>query len=148
MRLLILGATGPCGIALIRKALAVHPDYTIVVYARNPQKLPNDIQNNASVTIIQGTLDELDKLEQALEGVDAVISALGPIPFQTTGTPIADFYGRFIDLLYKHNIKRFMPLATPSHRDEHDGKQWKFTTLVTVIRNIAKQHVLRDGRDR
>ncbi|CAA7261820.1 unnamed protein product [Cyclocybe aegerita] len=138
MRLLILGGTGPSGIALIRKALEVYPDGTVVAYARSPEKIPEDLQNNASVVIVKGTLEELDLVEQALEGVDVVVSALGPLTNQPTGNPIATFYGHLIDLLYKHKITRFLPLATASHPDPHDKTSWKYTALIAGVRTFAR----------
>ncbi|CAA7261779.1 unnamed protein product [Cyclocybe aegerita] len=138
MRLLILGGTGPSGIALIRKALEVYPEGTVVAYARSPEKIPEDLQANALVVIIKGTLEELDKVEQALDAVDAVVSALGPLPNQPPGNPIATFYGHLIELLYKHRILRFLALATASHPDPHDKPSWKFAALVTGVRTLAR----------
>ncbi|CAA7262112.1 unnamed protein product [Cyclocybe aegerita] len=138
MRLFILGATGPSGIELVRRAFQVHPDCTIVVYVRSPNKLPDDIQKNPSVTIVKGNLDELDKVDQALEGVDAVLSALGPIPGQVGIKPIATFYGHLIDLLYKHNIKRFIPTSTASFPAPEDKRNWKFSLIVGMVHTFMK----------
>jgi len=137
MRILILGGTGASGLQLIYKSLEVYPQATVVVYARSPQKLPDDIAHHASVVVVKGTLEELDKVEEALEGVDAVVSALGPWLGHPSGNPIATFYGHLIDLLHKHSIKRFLPLATPSHRDPSDKRTAFWETTILGIRATA-----------
>ncbi|KAH9170317.1 NAD(P)-binding protein [Lactarius sanguifluus] len=50
MRVVILGGTGPSGILLIEEALAAR--HTIVVYARNPQKLPVHLSKHPEITIV------------------------------------------------------------------------------------------------
>jgi uncharacterized protein YbjT (DUF2867 family) len=91
MRILVLGGTGASGILLIREALA--HSHTVVVYARSPDKLPEDIVKDTSVVIIKGDLSDAETLSKAMEGVDAVVSALGPAvkrgPFHPSGTPLA-----------------------------------------------------------
>ncbi|KIM45390.1 hypothetical protein M413DRAFT_442061 [Hebeloma cylindrosporum] len=136
-RFLILGGTGPSGILLIRKALELYPDATIVVYARSPEKIPEDLANNASVTLVKGTLEELDKAEAALEGVDAVISALGPLASHPSNTPIATFYGHLIDFMYKYNIKRLIVLGTASAKDPNDKFSLQFQALIIGVRTFA-----------
>lgn len=78
MRFLVLGATGPSGVLFIREALSVYQSCTIVVYARNPQKLPPDLASHASLVIIKGELTNADALYKAFAGIDVVLSALGP----------------------------------------------------------------------
>jgi len=136
-RFLILGGTGPSGILLIRKALELYPDATVVVYARSPEKIPEDLANNASVILIKGTLEELDKAETAVQGVDAVISALGPTATHPWNTPIATFYGHLIDYMYKYNVKRLIVLGTASAKDPNDQFSLQFQTLILGVRTLA-----------
>ncbi|KAF9527298.1 hypothetical protein CPB83DRAFT_856311 [Crepidotus variabilis] len=69
LRFLIFGGTGPCGILLIRKALQVYSNSTVIVSARSPQKIPEDLTFNGRVKIVTGKLEELDKVEKAFEAV-------------------------------------------------------------------------------
>jgi putative NADH-flavin reductase len=108
-----------------------------VIYARSPEKVPEDLANNASVTIIKGTLEELDKAETAVQGVDAVISALGPSVSHPSNTPIATFYGHLIDYMNKHNVKRFILLSTASSKDPNDKFNLAFTALIAGVRACA-----------
>lgn len=76
-RVLVLGATGPCGVLLIRECLS-REGYHVVVYARTPSKLPPEFQVHDRVTIVKGQLDDVQAMTGAMQGVDAVLSALGP----------------------------------------------------------------------
>jgi putative NADH-flavin reductase len=73
MRLLILGATGGAGRALIRQARERGHEVTACV--RSPQKLGPLADR---VTIRQGNPRSVAELRAVLPGHDAVVSALGP----------------------------------------------------------------------
>ena len=118
MHVLILGATGPSGLLLVQESLAA--GHTVVLYVRSPQKLPEDIRANPSVTIIEGQLDDKEALSRALEGVDAVLSALGPPVKQgvvyPSGTPIAHGYLVLMDAMHERGVKRLIALGTVPSR--------------------------------
>ena len=153
MRLLIFGGTGPTGIALIRKALEVYPTCTVFVYVRSPQKVPADLYQHPSISIITGQLAELDKVEAALAGrninhdetnedetrpVDIVLSTLGPTgPLHASGCPIAKFYEDLIDLMAKQLVKRLLVLCTASYPDPHDKFSLTTYTIVKTVSTLA-----------
>lgn len=43
-KILVLGATGPAGICLLREL--VYREHLTIVYARNPSKIPEDLASN------------------------------------------------------------------------------------------------------
>ncbi|KAI0358967.1 NAD-P-binding protein [Trametes cingulata] len=139
MHLLILGGTGPCGLQLIDQALALH--HTLIVYARSPQKLPESVRKSPAVTVVEGQLTEADKLSEAMNGVHAVLSALGPAvkngPFHPSNTPLAHAYSVIIDIMRKRDLKRLILLGTPSMKDEHDKFSLQFTVLVSGVSLFA-----------
>jgi len=137
MRFLILGATGPSGILLVRKTLEIYPEATIVIFARSPDKVPQDIAQNSAVTIIKGELTDLDTLSVAIQGVNVVLSALGPLATHPAGNIIATFYGHLIDLMIKSNIKRIIVLGTGSILDPKDKFSLTFTLLRASVRLLA-----------
>jgi uncharacterized protein YbjT (DUF2867 family) len=122
MRVVILGATGPCGILLIEEALA--SKHTVVVYARNPQKLPAHLSKHPDVTIVKGELGDPKALDAALAGADAVLSALGPAFGNPSGTPIARGYSAVLDAMRRAAVpvKRLIALGTPSIKDEQNDR--------------------------
>lgn len=72
MKLLILGATGGTGQQLIAQSLEQHHEVTVLV--RNPAKLT---PGHEKLTVIKGDVLDAAVLMKALEGKDAVLSALG-----------------------------------------------------------------------
>ena len=138
MRFLILGATGPCGVLLTRKTLEVYPQSTVVVYARSPQKLPKDITNHASVTVVQGQLDDPETFSTALQGVDVVLSALGPgFPRHVANTPVANGYRVLVRLMREKGIKRLIVLGTPSNPDPNDKSTPTFWLMVKAVKALV-----------
>ncbi|KAJ7078438.1 hypothetical protein B0H15DRAFT_1001280 [Mycena belliarum] len=124
MRLLIFGATGLMGVLLAREYLAVYPACTLILYLRTPSKLPPDIAANPLVIPIQGELDETHNIARAMEGVDAVVAALGPTsrkgPLYPPDTPIAAAYARILGAMRAHGVRRLIALTTPAARDPAD----------------------------
>lgn len=139
MRLLILGGTGPCGLQLIEQALALN--HTLVLYLRSPQKLPEAITKNPAVHMVEGQLTDKEKLLEAMNGVHAVLSALGPAvkngPFHPGNTPLAQAYVLLIDVMKQRNVKRLLLLGTASMKDEHDKFSIQFTVLVSGVALFA-----------
>lgn len=72
MKLLILGATGGTGRALVAQALA--QGHVVTAFARNPAKLNTTHPN---LRVAQGDILNYDSIEAAVVGQDAVLSALG-----------------------------------------------------------------------
>ncbi|KAI4526753.1 NAD(P)-binding protein [Schizophyllum commune Loenen D] len=134
-RLLILGSTGPSGLELVRAALKDIPDAQLVLYVRSPQKLPEEIKSNPSITIVEGTLEDTAAVERALEGVEAVLSALGPVgASHPKDTPIAKFYSRLLKQMRERGIKRFLVLGTASAPDpEHDRFSIGHKAMVLAV---------------
>jgi putative NADH-flavin reductase len=120
MRVVILGSTGPSGILLIEEALSAK--HVVVVYARNPQKLPAHLSKHPDITIVKGELEDPKALDTALTGADAVLSALGPTFGNPSGTPIARGYSAVLEAMRRAGVKRLIALGTPSIKDEQNDK--------------------------
>lgn len=111
MRLLILGATGQIGRHVVDAALA--DGHELVLYVRSPKKLTDRVKLDTKVSIVEGDLSNKEALSNAVKGVHAVISAIGP-PFfgHPSGNPITTAYITLLELLKEHDIKRFILLGT------------------------------------
>ncbi|KIK71417.1 hypothetical protein GYMLUDRAFT_147969 [Collybiopsis luxurians FD-317 M1] len=142
MRILVLGATGPVGIALCREALSSIPDSSLVLYVRSPQKVPDDLKSNTRVTVVIGQLSDHDSLSKAMEGVNAVCSALGPSvkkgPFHPSGEPLAHAYEGVIEVMKKHRVRRLFALGTASIHAPEDKSDIKFSALITGVATFAR----------
>jgi putative NADH-flavin reductase len=75
MKLLVLGATGDIGSAVVGAAMA--KGYEVTALVRSPDKL-GELRNR--VGIVQGDLTDADAVSRAVGGHDAVISAVGSSP--------------------------------------------------------------------
>lgn len=137
------------GVLLAREYLWVYRSCTLVLYVRNAAKVPADLAEERSVIIIQGELDDMDSLSKAMEGVDAVITALGPTgrkgPFYPSDTPVAAAYIRIMVAMKGHGVRRLIALTTPSVRDPEDQFSLSLVilrrTFATLARNAVKDIV-------
>lgn len=71
MKLLILGASGGCGIEVVYQAVARGYQVTAVVREETSFKAPDDVE------VVRGSVLNRELLESAVKGKDAVISCLG-----------------------------------------------------------------------
>jgi nucleoside-diphosphate-sugar epimerase len=139
VNILVLGGTGPTGIALIREALA--RGHTVVIFARSPSKIPEDISRNPSVIVVPGSLEHEEDIAKAFKHhtpdgghlqIDAVVSALGPpvTKINPKGHPIARGYENVIKVANEYGVKRFIVLGTASIKDDADKFDIRFQSLV------------------
>lgn len=139
MRVLVLGGTGGIGPQLIQQLLAA--SHHVVIYARSPQKIAEPILSNPEVTIVKGDLSDRTAFLEALEGVHAVVSALGPPvtsgPLYTSGTPLAKGYTLLLSLMKEKGIKRLIALGTASNKDSNDHFDVEFWVLVHGVATFA-----------
>jgi putative NADH-flavin reductase len=103
MRLLIVGATGGTGRALVEQALARGHDVTAL--ARNPARLR---VTHPRLTVVAGDVMVPVSLDHAVRGQDAVLSALGhkrwfyPTRILSAGTQ------HLIDAMRRHGVRRLV----------------------------------------
>lgn len=139
MRILILGGTGGIGVLLVEEAL--HAGHTVVIYARSPEKLSESLRNNPQVVVRKGQLTDAEALSEAMQGVDAVLSALGPAvsrgPLHPKGEPLAHAYSLVIRVMKEHGVTRLIALGTPSIKDPKDKFSLKMSTIITGVATFA-----------
>lgn len=145
MRVLVLGGTGGIGTLLVQALLAAN--HSLVIYARNPDKLSNEITSHQLVAIVKGDLTDRDALLSALQygghSVNAVVSCLGPPVNITSGitypsdTPLACAYTLLFELMHVADVKRIIALGTASNKDPHDKFDLQFATLVLGVATFA-----------
>jgi putative NADH-flavin reductase len=75
MRLFILGANGHTGTQILD--LALTRSHAVTAYVRSPEKI---VRRDPHLTVIRGDPYNVEQLTQAMEGYDAVLSALGVRP--------------------------------------------------------------------
>lgn len=75
MKILVLGATGRTGHLFTRKAL--EEGHAVTAYVRNPDKALALLGSHQNLTIVQGALDDAERLAAASSGQDVMVSILG-----------------------------------------------------------------------
>jgi uncharacterized protein YbjT (DUF2867 family) len=141
LQVAVFGATGKIGRHVIDQLLAA--GHTVTAYARNPSKLPTTHPN---LSVIQGGLDDPAGIGRAVEGADAVISALGPsLKRGATGTPVSDGTRTIVAAMHAAGARRFIGLATPSVADPRDRPTLK-GKLLPVLARLALPNALTELR--
>src|SRR5258708_31444438 len=74
MKLTVFGATGGTGRHLLEQALATGHEVTAVV--RDPAKLPGGLRER--IAVVPVSMTDAGEVEAAVQGRDAVITAIGP----------------------------------------------------------------------
>jgi putative NADH-flavin reductase len=118
MNLTVFGATGGVGREVVTQALDRGEHVT--AYVRNPAKL-DLIHPDLGVTV--GKLTDREAVERAVQGADAVISALGPsLDRKASGMPLVAGTRTIVDAMEAKGVDRYIGMATPSLRDPRDTR--------------------------
>jgi putative NADH-flavin reductase len=102
MNLLIFGATGGTGRALVAQSL--EQGHRVTAFARNPDAITTE---HKDLAVAQGDILDYASVERAVKGQDAVLSALG-IKAIWRNTTISDGTLNIITAMEKCEVKRFV----------------------------------------
>jgi putative NADH-flavin reductase len=106
MKLLVLGSTGVTGEIIVEQALNLGHDVT--AFARDPEKVTIRHKN---LKVVKGDILEYRSLLPAVEGQDAVISALG-IRTLKKNTIISDGTKNVLKAMKGKKVKRFICISS------------------------------------
>lgn len=131
MQLTVFGATGRTGQPLVRQALSA--GHTVVAFARTPAKLD---ATHDSLRIVQGDVMDPEPVHAAIDGADAVLSALGhtagtPNDMQTVGTR------HIINAMQAHSVRRLVSLAGAAVRHPRDTPSWGDRFMTWMMETFA-----------
>lgn len=143
MNLLIIGGTGKTGRELIKQGL--DQGHFITAMVRNPAKLRND---NPKLSVIKGNVLIPENLEIAVQGQDAVLSALGHKRFFIKTSILSKGTKNIISAMDKVNVKRFICITSLGIQDSKFRLGLYYTLFVIPVilffyfRDKAKQERL------
>jgi putative NADH-flavin reductase len=130
LRVAVFGASGNIGRHVVAQLLT--DGHSVTAYVRNLSKLT---ASHPNLTVIKGELGDPAGVARAVEGADAVISALGPsLKRGATGTPVADGTRTIVKAMEEAGVRRFVGLATPSVADVRDRPTLKAKALPVMAR--------------
>lgn len=177
-RILVLGATGwltrrssmrrhetdsnigVSGLRFTQLALEQKDGPKLTLYVRSRSKLSANTLSNAAVRVVEGSLTDEQALQDAMIGVDSVVSFLGAyvslsaFVWRTTTTPIADAFPTIFRAMRAQGVKRILVLSTPAYGVESEQKPWMFwltgllpallvpqgnAEMVAIARHVAAQ---------
>jgi putative NADH-flavin reductase len=139
MNLTIFGSTGSTGQELVKQALAA--GHQVTVYVRNPAKVS---LSHDRLRVIQGTLEEQDKISAAIAGSEAVLSALGPTSNEP-GSPLTNGLRHIVNAMEMHGANRLIVATGAGVADPNDKPQLVGRFFGLALRLFAK-HVLADSQ--
>ncbi|KAH8890439.1 NAD(P)-binding protein [Thozetella sp. PMI_491] len=142
-KVLVLGATGPSGICLLRELL--HRGHATIAYARTPSKIPEDLASNPLLEVIQGAMEDTEALSAAIAKSKIIVSLLGPNQFSAP-MPYPSYYSTIFKLMRDNGVKRILAMSTVSADVPEDKSQLLISFLVLAVRLLvpAGYRVMRD----
>jgi len=126
MNLLIIGGTGKTGKELVKQGL--EKGHSITVLARNPNKVKCQHQN---LKVIKGNVLIPETLENAFQGQDAVLSALGHKRFFIKTTILSRGTKNIISTMERNKIQRFICITSLGINDSR-FRLGLYYTLFTI----------------
>ncbi len=103
LKILIIGATGGTGKALLGQALG--QGHAVTVLVRNPNKITIKHEH---LVVVEGNVLDYDSVDHAVQGHDVVVSALGHKHFFLKNTILSDGIKNVIRVMEKHKVKRLI----------------------------------------
>jgi putative NADH-flavin reductase len=132
MKITILGATGRTGIPLVQQAL--DKGHTVIAFLRDPAKMP--IQHER-LLLVQGSVQEADKVEEAVQGADAVMMVLGHTKSSSKDL-LASSARIVLAAMKKHGVHRLISLTGAGVRyPEKDTPQLFDRVMGFLLKQMA-----------
>ncbi|MBC8769857.1 SDR family oxidoreductase [Arenibacter sp. BSSL-BM3] len=126
MKLLVIGGTGGTGRELIKQGL--DKGHIITAVVRKPIKIK---YSHPNLIILKGNVLIPESLEQAVQGQDAVLSALGHKKFFIKTTILSRGTKNIISAMTKNQVKRFICITSLGINDSK-FKLGLYYTLFTI----------------
>jgi len=136
MKLLVLGATGDIGEAVLQAAVTAGHDVT--AFVRSPDKL-GDVRDRLQV--IKGDLTDAAAVASAMTGTDAVISAIGSSPDKAQLDAPATAVRLILAAMGSAGVRRFVGLAGGAVNVPGEWKPLSGRITTALVRLLARNVV-------
>ena len=127
MKVVIFGATGFSGKAILKEALLKQHEVTILV--RNKSAITLDAEN---LTVVEGNVLDKNTVAEVLKNCDAVIQCLG-VGGKGDGKPttfISDATKIIVEEMEKQQIKRLIAMSNVGAGNSVSFQPWFFTKII------------------
>lgn len=136
MKLLVIGATGVIGTAVVETALDAGHDVTVLV--RSPEKLGEPAPR---LRVVVGDVTDADRISAAVAGQDAVISALGSSPDRAQLEIPATGARHVLAAMERHGVRRLVGLAGGAVKVAGERKPISGRITSALVRLLARNVV-------
>ena len=126
MKILVIGSTGGTGRAIVEQALA--QGHHVTAFARRPEEVT---LRHERLEIAQGNVLDEKSVSEAVQGKDAVLSALGHKQWFIKTSILSEGTRNIIAAMQKHGVKRFVCETTLGIGDTR-GKLGLYYTLFVI----------------
>jgi len=143
MKVVIFGANGKTGLLLVEYALS--KGYQVVAYIRRTRSLN---YSHPNLTKIIGNLDNIQKLQEAITGSDACISALGGKSLTKHSYTFINGIENIITAMEQVGVKRMIYLSSLGVGDSRAYMPWlkRFLIADVILRIPLSDHNTNEKR--
>lgn len=136
MNLLIFGATGGTGRELVKQAL--NHEHTVTGFSRHAEELTDEFP---TLRVIQGDVADMATVEQAVQGQDAVLSALGSSSLKRNPT-LTKGVENIVQAMEQHNVRRLVYQSSLGVGDSRKQVDFliRYIVVPLVLRNAIADH--------
>jgi len=103
MKILIIGATGGTGRELVRQAL--EQGHIVTALVRNPRRLA---MRHERLTVVEGNVLDAGAVDRAVQGQDAVLSALGHKRWIIPSSTLSRGTQNIVHAMKQHGVRRIV----------------------------------------
>lgn len=142
MNVLVFGASGGTGRELVKQALAQR--HTVTAFVRDPG---NFAIIRDRLTVTTGDVVDSARVEQAVRGQDAVMSALGSSRSLTRHPALAKGVRNVVKAMEQEGVRRLVYLSVLGVDDSRRQLGWldRFIVVPLVLRNVVGDHATQEG---
>lgn len=133
MKLIVFGATGGVGQALVNQAL--DKGFEVTAFVRTPAKLKSKHDN---LTVIQGDAFNQDDVTAAIAGHDAVVSCLGSSKGMKRSTELQEMTSHIVKGMQEQGVDRIIYTASAGIHRELTGVIGKL--MMVLLKNPLINH--------
>lgn len=139
MKIIVFGATGTTGSAVVQEALA--NGHEVTAFVRTPEKVTT---THTNLSIFKGDVLNPESVEKAVRGHDAVMVSLGA---GLKGTVRSEGTQNIIRAMQHSNIRRLIVQSSLGVGDSRNNLNfyWKHVMFGVLLRNAYSDHVLQEA---
>jgi uncharacterized protein YbjT (DUF2867 family) len=142
MNVLIFGATGGTGRELVKQAIA--QGHTVTGFSRHAGELTSQFPN---MQVVEGDVAAMATVEQAVQGQDAVVSALGSSSAFKRNPALVKGVENIVRAMEQHNVRRLVYQSSLGVGESRKQVNFlvRYIVIPLVLRNAIADHTAKEN---